>query len=115
MQKISPAYYNIRISPDFEAFEFSGRVEILFKAVSSIETIQLNILDMEISACRLIQDEKIIDCVFSADPGKEMLAIVLPQAMSGAIRVAIEYQGKINDRMAGFYRSKYVVKAKQNI
>lgn len=109
LQEISPSHYRIRLAPDLEQFEFAGEVEITFNAKSPVETIRLNILDIEIFSCRLIRNEKIIDCQFLVHPEKEELGITLPEVMSSEIRVAIGYQGKINDLMAGFYRSKYVV------
>ena len=42
-----------------------------------------------------------------ADPAKEEVGVILPEPMFGKIRLKIDYQGSINDKMAGFYRSKY--------
>ena len=40
------------------------------------------------------------------------MMLSLPNEMVGEIRLKIDYIGQINDRVAGFYRSKYVAKGK---
>jgi tricorn protease interacting factor F2/3 len=47
------------------------------------------------------------------EPAREELRIQLPEAISGEILLAIDYAGRINDRMAGFYRSRYLHKGRR--
>jgi tricorn protease interacting factor F2/3 len=46
-------------------------------------------------------------CPFLVDPEKETLRIMFPEEMAGDMNLKIDYVGQINDRMAGFYRSRY--------
>ncbi len=103
----NPVNYNIHLEPDLAKFTFAGSVEILFEARKSTSEIVLNLLEMAIWRCRMTTAGDPLDCAFQVDPAKEELRIVLPEPLSGNIRLTIDYQGLINDKMAGFYRSKY--------
>jgi len=46
-------------------------------------------------------------CAFTVIPDKEEVHIRLPEALEGNLTLHIDYQGNINDLMAGFYRSSY--------
>ncbi|MGD9302059.1 MAG: M1 family metallopeptidase, partial [Desulfobacterales bacterium] len=93
--------------PDLEDFTFSGTAEILFEAPQSTAEIVLNLLQIAIWRCRILTADDSVECGFTVDPATEELRIALPEPASGAIRLKIDYQGLINDEMAGFYRSKY--------
>ena len=103
----NPVNYKIHLEPDLVNFTFAGTVEILFEARHSTAEIVLDLLEIDIWHCRVLPNDDPVDCAFSVDPAKEELRITLPEPMSGTIRLKIDYQGLINDQMAGFYRSKY--------
>ena len=107
MTPYNPVNYKIHLEPDLVNFTFAGTAEILFEAQQPTAEIVLDLLEIEIGRCRILQNDDSVDCAFSIDPSKEELRIALPEPLSGAIRLAIDYQGLINDAMAGFYRSKY--------
>jgi tricorn protease interacting factor F2/3 len=48
-----------------------------------------------------------VNCAFKVNPADEEVLIYLPEPLSGNIKLEIDYQGIINDKMAGFYRSKF--------
>ncbi|NJL59000.1 MAG: M1 family peptidase, partial [Desulfobacteraceae bacterium] len=108
MNSIKPINYCVRLEPDLEKFSFFGTIEILTESVGEASEIVLNILELAIWKCQVFIGSEFKDCAFLADPEKESLKIILPQAMTGNIRLKIEYDGMINNKMAGFYRSSYV-------
>ena len=107
MQDVRPENYRIHLIPDLLHFTFAGDVTVQVKAPTAIEALGLNILDLEISDCAVELDGDWVDCQFETDAEKEELQIHLPQKIKGAIRIQIRYDGQINDKMAGFYRSQY--------
>ena len=107
MQEITPENYRIHLIPDLTHFTFTGNVTLLVEAPTAIEALGLNILDLEILDCAAEQNGDWVECSFETDAEKEELQIVLPQKMEGVIRIQIRYDGRINDKMAGFYRSQY--------
>ncbi|MGD9358048.1 MAG: M1 family metallopeptidase [Desulfobacterales bacterium] len=109
MQELNPINYLIHLEPDLTRFKFDGNCEILLEATETVSEVALNILDIAIWSCRLLNNEGdgFVACPFKVDPAKEEVRVTLPDATSGKIRLRIDYQGEINDKMAGFYRSNY--------
>ena len=107
MQDVKPQNYRIHLIPDLKQFTFAGQVTLLVEAPTAIESLRLNILDLDIITCTVEHNSKWVDCEFETDQEKEELQIHLPQKMDGAIHIQIRYDGQINDQMAGFYRSQY--------
>ena len=108
MSKINPINYNIRLEPDLQRFRFDASVDISFESADRIEEIALNILELAIWSCKVRLGDEFKDCPYLVDPAKEALRVFLPGARSDEIILRIEYQGQINDKMAGFYRSGYI-------
>jgi tricorn protease interacting factor F2/3 len=107
MQSITPVHYKIRLEPDLVNFSFSGRCELSLQAAEPVAEVSLNILEIAIWGCRAWQADQRTSCAFKVDPAAEEVLIYLPGPMTGDIKLEIDYQGLINDKMAGFYRSKY--------
>ena len=108
MQPIVPVNYKIHLDPDLVSFNFDGKCDFLFEATEKIVGLSLNILEIAIWSCRVWQQpDQWVTCSFRVDPEKEEVFIFLPEPMSGRIRLAIDYRGIINNKMAGFYRSQY--------
>ncbi len=108
MLDLAPINYKIHLEPDLINFKFAGKCEILIEASEPAAEVTLNILEVAIWRCRVRQGGENLNCAFAVDPAKEELRIFLPEPMFGKIRLKIDYQGLINDKMAGFYRSKYI-------
>ena len=108
MQEISPINYQIHLIPNLSNFSFSGTTKIQFEAQKPVEEICVNVLELAIWNCKVATADLVVECPFLVNTKKEKLRILLPKAMSGRITVAIDYQGHINNQMAGFYRSKYI-------
>ena len=104
---VNPITYKLSLEPDLTQFTFSGTLEILAETQKPVQQLLLNILDLAIWSCHILVDENFVACPFSVDPQGETLKISLPQKISGNIILKIEYQGKIGDKMAGFYRSHF--------
>ncbi len=107
MLHVAPKNYRIHLIPDLTNFTFAGNVTLLVEAQTAIEALRLNILDLTISSCAVELDDDFADCAFEENTEKEELKILLPQQMEGGIRIKIRFEGQINDKMAGFYRSQY--------
>ena len=107
MQPIAPLNYKIQLEPDLVNFSFSGRCEFSLQAAEPVAEVSLNILEIAIWGCRAWQADQWMSCAFKVNPAAEEVLIYLPEPASGDIRLEIDYQGLINDKMAGFYRSQY--------
>ena len=107
MQDVKPQNYRIHLQPDLTNFTFAGNLRLLLEAPTAIEALRLNILDLEILSCVVKRNDDFVKCVFETDDEKEELKVLLPKQMHGRILMKIRYNGQINDKMAGFYRSQY--------
>lgn len=108
MNGIKPEHYALQIRPDLSNFSFSAQATIRLTAAQPVSDLTLNAKDLAVWSCRLLTDGQYKECRFSMDPSGETMDIDFPEKMEGAITVQIDYEGKINDLMAGFYRSRYV-------
>jgi len=107
MNSVDAVNYKLRLEPDLDTFTFSATAEIHLQASAPVDRILLNALDLTVRACRLRGDNSDTPLPFRLHPEKETLDITLPNRMSGMIRLRIDYTGEINNKMAGFYRSKF--------
>jgi len=107
MKEIETIRYKIGIEPDLERFLFSGTTEISLEANRVVREISLNALELAVWGCKIHLEGEDVECSFSVHPKKEVVTVHLPREISGKILMKIHYMGKINDKMAGFYRSQY--------
>jgi tricorn protease interacting factor F2/3 len=107
MKELEASNYRIHLEPDLVNFRFAGNVEILLHANQPVDAIDLNILDMAIWIAKVKVDGEFVACPFRVDPGKEEIRLSLPREMAGDITLQIDFEGHINNKMAGFYRSEY--------
>ena len=115
MKDIIPINYKIHLEPDLKSFRFEGSTEILIEASTPIAEISLNMLELAVWSCKLRVDNEFLDCPFYIDPKKEVLNVSLPNELQGKIELKVDYVGEINNKMAGFYRSKYAVDEEEKI
>jgi len=107
MTQLSPINYKIHLEPDLRRFTFSATTEILVHAPYPVAKITLNSLELAVRSCQAFVEGAFSECPFRVDPQKEALSLFLPRNLSGQLALRIHYQGEINDKMAGFYRSRY--------
>ncbi len=110
MKKLEAINYSICLEPDLDRFIFCGKIKILLAAGKPVNEIRLNSCELAYESCTVAENNKFVACPFSLQPKKEEIVITLPRKMSGEIILGLDYTGEINDRMAGFYRSKYISK-----
>ncbi len=106
---ITPKAYTLIIEPDLDRFSFVGRMTLCANADEPIDTITLDCAELAIWQCQMNpngSDEDLVDCPFTQNPAKARLTIHFPAPLAGPFQLTIDYTGKINNRMAGFYRSR---------
>ncbi len=108
MPEITPKHYRIRLEPDLDTFRFQGHTEIEVLSQGTTKEVTLHALDLDVRACRAGKGKTLEECTFALAPEKEEMTVLLPRERGGEMTLAIDYTGEINNRMAGFYRSKYV-------
>lgn len=103
---LEPVFYSIELEPDLEAFSFKGRETIRIKAHHPFSKIELHALELKIKRASLGRlDAKEITCnkkreTVILDFGRTMKPGTYPDLM-------LEFEGVLNDKMHGFYRTSY--------
>ena len=114
MNNFTPTHYRISLTPDLPTFRFSGQVTISGELSSPAADVLLHALELNIISCSARIDDSWKSCTATLEPDNEQMRIRLPKKTSGKIQFRIEYSGSINDRMAGFYRSRYRIAGKEH-
>ncbi|KAM7276178.1 hypothetical protein ACFE04_018044 [Oxalis oulophora] len=107
-----PKRYDIRIKPDLTACKFAGTVSIHVDIVADTKFLVLNAADLTISSVSFtpssssstVLNPTKIDLVEEDEILVLEFAETLPRAL-GALTIGFE--GTLNDKMKGFYRSTY--------
>ncbi|MHA1731472.1 MAG: M1 family metallopeptidase [Promethearchaeota archaeon] len=102
-----PVNYRLHLEPDLERFTFAGRVEIDFSSDEGASEVVLNAKDLTIERCLFRAGTTSEACAFSQSDEEETLRIKLPAETTGPFSLDLEFAGKINDKLVGFYRSRY--------
>ncbi len=107
-RSVIPNHYDLRIEPNLETFEFRGRVVIEAAAVERVDEIVLNAIEIDLHRVEVRSAGATQEAALDYDPGNERVTLVLATPVdAGALEIAIDYTGTINDNLQGFYRSTY--------
>lgn len=104
---MQPYHYDLYLEPDLESFRLTGRVCIRFAPEPGARGIRLDALDLTVQSCSLEDDSGPRECRWQLDDTG--LSVETETEIAGSAELTVEYSGQINDRMLGFYRSRYVV------
>jgi aminopeptidase N len=108
---VTPSHYALQLTPDLEAFDFDGIVDIDVRVnTAEVSTIELHSLEINITAVifTAVDGTVLHMCGVSYDLDLTTATLTFPSPLPvGAGRLHLEYKGVLNDQMAGFYRSKY--------
>jgi tricorn protease interacting factor F2/3 len=102
-----PLNYELQFEPDLNKFTFEGKEKITVNCKKPTNFISLNCAEIKIHSCHLKQQNCVIDCQTTTDDKTELLSIRLKDKVKGFATIIIEFEGILNDRLLGFYRSQY--------
>lgn len=113
-KSIIPLEYDIKLHPDLENFTFEGIETIKLSVLKQTKAIILHSKEIEINTADiLIGDEKVFAKI-SYDIKSETTTFSFPKSIPiGKTKLTIVFKGILNDKMRGFYRSKYAIAGKE--
>ena len=112
-ENITPLNYNLIFKPDFKTFTFLGDEQISINLSDKTDKIRLNSKEIEITKALLIKDNKEFKVTYKVDKLDETVTFKLPKKMIGLVKLILNFKGKNNDQMYGFYKSSYIEKGKE--
>lgn len=107
-----PKSYDIKLKPDLNACKFSGTVEIAVDVVGDTKFLVLNAAEIDVDSKSVkfrSQASKVLEAkeveLFEDD---EIMVVEFGESLPVGVGVlCISFNGTLNDKMKGFYRSKY--------
>ncbi len=111
-RNVLPRHYDLVFKPDFTRACFDGEATIALEVQEATSELVLNAAELEVSAARLVGDGgRGVEVTVSYRPEEEQLVLGAPEALApGPWRLDLVFSGRLNDRLHGFYRSKFVGK-----
>ncbi|NOQ44178.1 MAG: M1 family peptidase, partial [Nitrosopumilus sp.] len=103
----NPINYELIFEPDLKKFTFSGKETITIVCKKATKIISLHCSEIKINSCHVKSKGKIINSAAKTNEKKEELQITLKEKIKGKASIILEFQGILNDRLLGFYRSQY--------
>lgn len=109
---VNPINYKLTFEPDLKKFIFHGMESILVDCKKSTDLITMHCAELKIISCQIKLKGKILKSTLKTDEKKEELSIKLSERIKGKVAIDLKFQGILNDRLLGFYRSQYVQNGK---
>ncbi|HEX5457748.1 MAG TPA: M1 family metallopeptidase [Candidatus Nitrosotalea sp.] len=113
MKSVSPINYELTFEPDFKKFTFRGKEKISIKITKPTNKITLHAAELEINQCKISHNGKEVRPKIILDKKTEEMVLVFSGKISGNAILSIDFTGQLNDKLVGFYRSKYKYKGKE--
>ncbi len=111
----TPINYQLTFEPDLKKFTFFGTETITVSYKKPTNKITMHCAELKIKSCVVKSEDDIISSTPKTNEEKEELSIKLSKKIKGTVTISLEFQGILNDRLLGFYRSQYKQNGKQNI
>ncbi len=106
MQAI-PINYALTFEPHFGNFTFSAKEIIDVKITKPTKKITLHAAELKIKNCYVFFGDQKFQAKVRLDEKNESLTILVPKPLKGNAKIFIGFSGILNNRLVGFYRSKY--------
>lgn len=104
---VVPVNYRLEFEPDLRKFRFSGREELLVRCGRPTRAITLHAAELEIKGAHILYGGQTVPARTRLDAKKETLTVTASRPVRGEATIVIEFDGTLNDRLLGFYRSRY--------
>ena len=109
---VTPINYQLTFEPDLKKFTFNGTGSINVDCKKPTKTITMHCAELKISSCQVKFGKNLVKSIFKITEKKEELQITLSEKIKGNAIIDLEFQGILNDRLLGFYRSQYIQNGK---
>src|SRR5271154_441691 len=107
-KSVTPRRYDIRLTPDLQAFTFQGEVDIAVVVNQATDDVVLNALELEIDKVTAERAGKSLAARAELEPARERAHLRFAEKLApGEWTLRIAFRGILNDKLHGFYRSQY--------
>ena len=111
---VAPIEYDIQLKPDLDNFTFEGVETISLSITKPTKTLTLHCKEIEVETVRLTTHRSDLWGKISYNVKSETVTFSFPKILPiKKHKLTIVFKGILNNKMRGFYRSKYVVDGKE--
>ncbi len=106
----TPSIYRLRIEPDLERSTFQGEESILLSARQQTSKIVLNAVDLNLTSASIVgpENKQPRSAHITLAKESEQAKLSFDQPLKpGQYELRISFNGALNDKLRGFYRSTY--------
>ncbi len=105
---VKPERYKILLTPDLSKFSFEGQETIYLSLEKPTKEITLHSLEIEIDSAEFTSGNETLVGKVKYNLKAETATLTFPQILKkGKGELKLFFRGILNDKMRGFYRSKY--------
>ncbi len=114
-KNVVPIEYDIQLKPDLDNFTFEGVETITLSTLKSTKTLTLHSKEIEIETAEVELSQNKIFAKISYNETNETATFTFPKVIqkNKNIKLTLVFKGILNDKMRGFYRSKYTILEKE--
>ena len=112
---VTPERYRLMLKPDLEGFVFQGEETIYLKLKKSGKQITLHAKELDILSAQFVSGRRQFTAKnIKYKPEDETVALEFGSLLpKGKGELFIQFKGILNDKMSGFYRSRYLHEGKE--
>ena len=107
---VLPTRYELTLEPDLPTARFAGRVVIAVEVVEPVEVVWLNAADLAITAAALEDptgQQRPLAAVTLHEAQERVQLDLGATVPPGTYRLHLAFEGQLNDKLHGFYRSTF--------
>ncbi len=106
---VVPSRYDLHLAPDLSAATFTGHVTIRVTVHAPVTEILLNAAELSIQEATLEEHSGLrLSPAVSLDEPNERCRLAFDRPLApGLARLEVRFAGTLNDKLRGFYRSRY--------
>jgi puromycin-sensitive aminopeptidase len=114
-KNIIPIEYEIQLKPDLDNFTFEGIETITLSVLKATKTLTLHSKEIEIETAEVGLPQGKMFAKISYNEKNETATFIFPKVIkkNKNIKLTLVFKGILNDKMRGFYRSKYTILEKE--
>ena len=107
---VVPSHYVIKLKPGLKNFTFTGEVNITASVKESVSEVKCNAANLEVQKCSITSGDSVQEAAVSLDEEQEEVKMTCQTPLQpGTVSINMNFTGVLNDKMRGFYRTKYTV------
>eukprot|EP01132_Coremiostelium_polycephalum_P001267 gene1267-1596_t len=106
-ENVKPIDYLVHLHPNLKEFTFTGETDIKLKVLKPTKKIVIHAIELDIKLARIGSTNNTTSILY--DTEEEVAILEFQSEITTDATLHLEFTGILNDKLKGFYRSKYVV------